>query len=68
MKRIFVAALSVILVVSVSLYFGSSTTGLFYSDGIGVDGEDDASFEKDSTWELVGKIEVSTGNVSVLDS
>lgn len=66
MKKIIVAALSVVLVVSVTLYFGSSTTGLFYAGDLDTDSEEDFSEVRSPKWEIVGKVDVRTGNVSVL--
>jgi Mg2+/Co2+ transporter CorB len=64
MRKIIAAALSVILVVAVSFYFGSSTTGLFYASEI-ESGEENFD-AKNSKWEFVGKIEIKPGNVSSL--
>ena len=65
MRKIIVAALSVIFFVIISVYFGISTTGLFSSAEF-QNFEEAKEDENDSEWKLVGKIDVRLGNVTTL--
>lgn len=64
MKKIAVAAIAVVFVVLISLYFGSSTTGLFHSARF--EYKPSEPNEKPPKWSMIGKVNVSIGNVSAL--
>lgn len=67
MKKIIVVALAIFFFVIISVYFGTSTTGLFHLTNEEKQQEYFVDENISETkWKMVGKIEIAQGNVTDL--